>query len=56
MDFLKYSFEPSEHRGKNIILIQFGFDKTLDADLRKSFHPQNGAPLKNHDIRYERKK
>ncbi|MFS4455820.1 tyrosine-type recombinase/integrase [Maribacter sp. 2304DJ31-5] len=37
MDFLKYSFEPSEHRGKNIVLIQFGFDKTLTADLRKRF-------------------
>lgn len=37
MNFLKYTFEPAKHRGKNIILIKFKFDKTLLADLRKRF-------------------
>ncbi|MCB0463387.1 MAG: tyrosine-type recombinase/integrase [Flavobacteriaceae bacterium] len=37
MDLTKYTFKPSRHRNKNIILIQFPFDQNLIAALRKRF-------------------
>jgi site-specific recombinase XerD len=37
MDFSKYTFQPSTHRGKKIIMIKFPFDVKLKHAMRKRF-------------------
>ena len=37
MDFLKYTYQKAQHRGKKIILIGFKYDQKLQEDLRKRF-------------------
>ena len=37
MDFSKYTFKPTKHNNKNVILIQFPFNKKLMLALRKRF-------------------
>lgn len=37
MNFSQYAFQPSQHRGKKVVLVKFRFDEALKADLRKRF-------------------